>query len=136
MSNFSVDDPTTKANTPVFPAIKGLYILAITAESLAHDVLRSVVQMADEMLRNKNPIFASLWEDHMQADTAKKIANIQFAGSLIHTPQTMQTALVGWLKQEHNIVCIPDLNYNFFPQGMRDPQGRENYFLFYFDLDV
>jgi hypothetical protein len=92
--------------------------------------------MADEMLKRKNSSFASLWEDHMQPDTAIKIANIQFAGSLMHPPKAMQTALIGWQKEEHNIVCIPDLNHNFFPHGMRDPQGRENYFLFHFDLDV
>jgi len=29
----------------------------------------------------------------------------------------------------------PEFNENFFPHAMRDPLGRENYFLYCFDLE-
>ena len=45
----------------------------------------------------------------------------------------MQATLAGWLQKE-NTIFDPRLGDNFFPHGMRDSKGQENYILFYFDF--
>ena len=135
MNILSGIDPIPKSAPAHSPAVKGLYILALTAEILSPETLKSVVQIGDDMLRERNPAFARLWGEHLHPDTPIIVANILFAGALMHTPQTMQAALIGWLKEEHNIECTPAINHNFFPHGMRDPQDRENFLLYYFDME-
>jgi hypothetical protein len=51
----------------------------------------------------------------------------------MHTQQVMQSTLAGWLQNE-NVTSDFRIGDNFFPYGIRDPQGRENYILFYFDF--
>ena len=53
----------------------------------------------------------------------------------MHTPQTMQTSLAGWIQNQYNVTFHPVIGQTFFPQGTRDPQGRDNFFLFYFDVE-
>jgi len=52
----------------------------------------------------------------------------------MHTPQTMQAALMGWLENLYNMAYKPTEDKNFFPHRMKDPQGKEIFILFYFDL--
>lgn len=42
--------------------------------------------------------------------------------------------MTNWLKQKFNITLNPTPGTDYFAHGMRDPQGRENIVLFYFDL--
>jgi hypothetical protein len=107
--------------------------MAFTPEPLAPDELKQVVQVADRMLRAKDVAFKHLTEAGMAPQTRIEIASLQHI-PLMHTPQTMQTTLAGWLKKQYAVVYAPALGKNFFPHGMRDPRGKETYVLFYFDL--
>ena len=135
MNILSRNDANPKAAPAPNPTVKGLYILALTAEILSPDTLKSVVQIGDDMLREKNRAFAHLLGEQMHPDTPIIVANILFAGALMHTLQTMQAALIGWLEVQHNVECTPAINHSFFPHGMRDPQDRENFLLYYFDME-
>jgi hypothetical protein len=115
--------------------VKTLFILTFTADPMNPETLRSVVSFADNMLQRKNPAFASIMQEQMLPGSRIEIANIQYAGPSMHTPENMQTTLQGWLKRQYNVEFRPEINQNFFPQGMRDPQGRDNFFLFYFDME-
>lgn len=117
------------------PAVKALYIMALTTEVMPADALKPIVKLAEEMLKRKNPIFAQLMDEQIGPETMIHIANVQYAGPILHTPQTMQATLAGWIKNQHNVIYRPVVDQNFFPHGMRDSQGRENYFLFYFEME-
>jgi hypothetical protein len=117
----------------VSPDINGLYIMAFTPEELEPEELKYVTHVADGMLRAKDSTFKQLMEEKMAAKTRVEVVNIQHVAN-IHTPQTMQTSLMGWLESRYNVTFEPTVQKNFFPHGMRDPQGRETYILFYFDM--
>ncbi|MBN1316006.1 MAG: hypothetical protein JXA42_11075 [Anaerolineales bacterium] len=117
------------------PTVKALYIMALTTEELPADELKPVVKIAEGMLKGKNLAFAHLMDNQLAPDSMIHIANVQYAGAIMHTPQTMQATLAGWIKRQHNVNFRPILGQNFFPHGMRDPQGKENYFLFYFEMN-
>jgi hypothetical protein len=123
----------TVSETKDNPGIKGLYIMAFTSEELEPEKLNIVTHVADNMLRAKNPTFKALMEERMAPKTRIEIANLKHV-PIMHTPQTMQTTMMGWLKRQYGVAFKPVIEKNFFPHGMRDPQGRENYFLFYFDI--
>jgi len=89
LNNFSVNDTAPKVVPAHSPTAEGLYILALTAEILSPEMLKSIVQIGDDVLRKKNPAFARLLGEQMQPDTPIIVANILFAGALMHTPQTM-----------------------------------------------
>ncbi len=114
------------------PGAKGLYILAFTPEKLAPENLKATVKAAEGMLKAKNVAFKQLMEQ-MPPQTRIEIANVQHV-PIMHTPQTMQTTLMGWLKNSYQLAYHPTVDKNFFPHGMKDPQGKENFILFYFDL--
>ena len=114
-------------------AVKTMYVMTFTTEEMKAEELMPVVKMAQGMLEKKNPNFAKIISE-MAPDTRIEVANMQYAGSIMHTPQTMQTALGGWMSNQYGAACIPVVNKNFFPHGMKDPQGKENFFLFYFDM--
>ncbi len=115
------------------PVVKSLYILTLTAETMAEDALKPVLAIAEKMLQEKSSAFAKL-RASMQEDTPLQIGNQPYNAEL-HNPQTMQIALDTWLIGQHGVKFEPEFNENFFPHAMRDPQGRENYFLYYFDLE-
>lgn len=69
----------------------------------------------------------------MAPATRIEIANLQYL-PIMHTPQTMQTTLAGWLRRQYAVAYAPVVGKNFFPHGMRDSHGKETYVLFYFDL--
>ena len=127
------DEP--KATMPLADqAVKAVYIMTFTTKEMPPDELKTVVQIAEGMLKGKNPVFAQLWAKQMRPETKIEVANVKYAGPMMHTPQTMQTTLAGWIKKQYDVDYKPKAGVNFFPHGMRDPQGKENFFLFYFDL--
>jgi len=117
--------------TEVSNTVKTMYVLTFTTEEMVAEELMPVVKIAQGMLEKKNPNFAKLIRE-MKPDTRIEIANMQYAGPIMHTPQTMQTALGGWMSNQYGADFMPAINKNFFPHGMKDPQGKENFFLFYF----
>ena len=124
-----ITDPTFSSEL----RIKGIYILSITAEALEAEQMIPIVHMADDMLRNKNATFVAMMEKASEMNTPIEIANIQYAGPIFHTPQTMQESLASWIRDKYNVIYQPILWQTFFPQRTRDSQGRDNFFLFYFD---
>jgi hypothetical protein len=116
-------------------SVKAVYIMTFTAEPMPAEALKPAVKAAEGMLKGKNPVFAQLWTEQMKPESKIEVANVQYAGPMMHTPQTMQTTLAGWIKKQYNADYQPIVNKNFFPHGMRDGQGRENFFLFYFEME-
>ncbi len=114
------------------PEIKGLYIFTFTADAMSEADLKPVLQIAEKMLREKHAAFTKLSEA-MRETTPLQIGNQPYNAEM-HNPQTMQIALDTWLIGHHDVKFEPEFNENFFPHAMRDPQGRENYFLYYFDV--
>ncbi len=115
------------------PKIKGAYVLTFTAETMNKDALAPVLEIAERMLQEKNAGFAKL-QAAMQEDTPKESGNYLYNAKM-HNPQTMQIAFDTWLIGQHDVKFEPEFGETFFPHAMRDPQGRENYFLYYFDLE-
>ncbi len=115
------------------PKVKGLYVLTFTAETMSKDALAPVLEIAERMLQEKNSEFAKL-RAAMQEDTPKESGNYLYNAEM-HNPQTMQVAMDTWLIGQHDVKFEPEFGETFFPHAMRDPQGRENYFLYYFDLE-
>ncbi len=115
------------------PKIKGLYILTFTAEEMPEETLNNIIPIADKMLADKNPSFAALKES-MGEETPLHISNRLYNAEM-HNPQTMQIALDTWLIGTHDVAFEPNFGENFFPHAMSDPQRRENFFLYYFELE-
>ncbi len=111
--------------------LQTIYIMTFTAEKMAKDALFGMFDAASEMLSAKNRAFARCM-NMRENDTLMTFSNLLYAPNM-HTPQTMQSTLAGWL-QNDNTTFDPRLGENFFPHGMRDSRGRENYILFYFDF--
>jgi hypothetical protein len=113
------------------PALQSVYMMAFTPEKVETNILMSLCQMAADRLAAKDKTFAQRMSMLTQ-DTRLTCSNQLFAINM-HTPENMQLTLKDWLKNENQ---PSELRFgdNFFPYGMRDPKGRENYFLFYFDI--
>lgn len=111
--------------------LKTVYMMAFTPEKMDTNMLMAVCQMAADRLAAKDSTFAQRMGT-ADKDTRWTFSNQLFAENM-HTPQTMQMTLQGWLKNENK---PSELRFgdNFFPHGIRDPKGRENYFLFYLDF--
>ena len=116
------------------PVIHGIYILSFTAEKMDDETLAPVLDIAQKMLAQKDNGFARLWNARSNAtptETANHLYNAE-----MHNPQTMQMTMDTWLIGQHDTKFEPQFGVNFFPHAMRDPQGRENYFLYYFDAEI
>jgi hypothetical protein len=111
--------------------LQTLYMMTFTPEKMDKDALMGMCQAATQMLSAKNQAFARRM--NMLDDSTRMIFSSQLFALTMHTPQTMQTTLAGWLSRETDSFA-PRLGDNFFPHGMRDSKGRENYILFYFDF--
>ena len=116
------------------PTIKGLYVLTFTAEEMEEEELKPVLSIAEQALKKNKTDFAKLWE-FVQEDTTKDVDNKLYNAEM-HNPQTMQVAMDTWLIGKYGVSFKPDFEKNFFPHAMRDPQGRENFFLYYFDVEL
>lgn len=113
--------------------IKALYIVAFTPAKLDRNELMSVTHMATDKLKAKDPLFKQRMEE-MPPKTRLEITNAEF-NPAVHTPTNMQTLMGDWLKNQYNVNFNPTPDNNFFLHGMRNPQGRQNIFLFYFDIE-
>ncbi|MEW5956554.1 MAG: hypothetical protein AB1801_02440 [Chloroflexota bacterium] len=113
--------------------VKALYMMAFTPEKLNPKTVQGVTFLAADMLKAKDPTFKQLMAG-LAPKTPIEIASLQFVASF-YTPQTMQTSMKSWVEKQYNVAFDPIAGSNFFLQGMRDPQGRENYVLFYFDTN-
>ena len=114
------------------PNIKALYILAFTPEELDRDRLVPLVFFAIERLKAMNSTFKRRMEQ-MASKTAIQMVSLKHAPE-VHTLTSMQTSMNAVLKK-HNVAFNPTRDDDFFMHGMKDPQGNEEYFLFYFDLE-
>ena len=112
-------------------ALKTVYMMAFTPEKMDNDMLMAICRMAADRLAAKDKTFAHRM-GMLAKDTRLTFSNQLFAEN-IHTPQTMQLTLQGWLKNENK---PSELRFgdNFFPNGMKDSKDRENYSLFYLDF--
>ncbi|MCP4140614.1 MAG: hypothetical protein GY755_10055 [Chloroflexi bacterium] len=114
-------------------AIKGMYILAFTPEEMTEETLQTVIPIAEKMLKEKSATFAALL-DAMEEDTPVLTSNRLYNPAL-HNPHTMQVTFDTWLSGQYEAKFEPRFDENFFPHAMSDPQGRENFFLYYFDVE-
>lgn len=116
------------------PKVNGVYVLTFTAESMDDETLNPVLEIAATMQQEKHKSFARLWE-LVNEETLMKSGN-QLYNPDMHNPQTMQLAMDTWLIGQHGVKFEPEFGETFFPHAMSDPQGRENYFLYYFDVEL
>jgi hypothetical protein len=96
-------------------------------------MLQALAHGAADRLRAKDPTFKQLMEERMEPKTSVEMATIEFIPAM-SSPQTMQTSMMGWLKNQYHVTFNPTIGQNFFVHGLRDSQGKENFILFYFDL--
>ncbi len=109
-------------------------MLAFTSEPLEADMLRAYLARAEKGLRHEQPAYQALMDSLAGSQVPIEVANVQIVPAM-HTPQTMQTTLAGWIAKQHEVRFEPQMGVNFFPHGMRDAQGRESYLLVYVDRD-
>ena len=100
---------------------------------MGNDTLIALFRMASDRLKEKDTTFKERMENWANSKSRAEISNIQYS-AMMHTPESMQTSMMGWLKRQYNIAFKPVTGSNFFVHGMGDPEGRENIFLFYFDV--
>jgi hypothetical protein len=111
--------------------LQTVYMMAFTPEKMENNMLMAVCQMAADRLASKNNVFAQRMS--MRDANTRMVFSNQLYIATLHTPQSMQSTLAGWLQNE-NVPSDFRIGDNFFPYGLRDPQGRENYVLLYFDV--
>lgn len=111
-------------------SLKAVYVMGFTPEKMENDAFVQMCRMAGDFLEKKDAAFRARMD---QINTQKVMLHFsnQVFIPLMHNPHTMQTTLGGWMKNE-GIPFAPVLGENFFVNGIRDPQGREHYVLFYF----
>ena len=114
------------------PTLQTFYIMAFTPEKMENNMLMGVCKMASDRLAAKDKAFAQ--RTALIGKTTRITFSNQLHSPMMHTPQNMQATLGGWLKNE-NVPFNPVLGETFFVFGMKDPQGRENFFLFYFHME-
>jgi hypothetical protein len=113
--------------------IKALYVMAFTPEKMNQDSVQALTQEALDQLKRKNLAFKQRFEGklpqvHLELTSTELIP-------ATHTPKNMQTLMSEWLRQQFNLTFKPKEDENFFFHGMRNPQGRQNIFLFYFHFE-
>ncbi|RMF05057.1 MAG: hypothetical protein D6768_01830 [Chloroflexi bacterium] len=112
--------------------IKGLYVLALTALQMDQATLMGFTRMAADRLQAKDPVFKQRMEQWRQSRTRIEIAGAPHVAG--YTLAHMQGIMTNWLKQKFSITLNPTPGTDFFVNGMRDRQGKENIVLYYFDL--
>ena len=125
------------------PHVYALYIMAFTPEILDPNTLKEISFYAGDILERKVPIFKQLWEKGLQqkarVEIAMEIANHQHLASvdtqMKYAIETMKASMKSWLEGEFKLTFDPVFGKNFFMQGVRDPQGKENTILFYFGVE-
>jgi hypothetical protein len=127
-----IADQAANQKPPAKP--KALYVLTFTPEQMDRFALMRMTHLAGEKLKAQNPIFKKRIEEEMSSKTRTEIGNLQYDPN-VHTPTSMQTSMNEWLKKQYNVSFHPTSESNFFVHGMKDPQGKENFLLFYFDME-
>ena len=111
--------------------LQAVYIMAFTPMKLDNNSLISMCRAGSDMLSTKNAAFAAQMGGI--GKTTKMSFSNQLYSSTMHSPQTMQNTLGGWMKNE-KVPFLPVANDNYFTQTMEDSDGFENHILFYFHL--
>ena len=122
--------------SPALPTVKAIYILAVTPKKMPVELLKSVLHVSDGILIQHNPAFARLMKEQTLPGTKIEAANIEYAGPIMHTPQALQFTLAGWIKKQYGVEYKPQVGVNFFPHALRDTAGKDNYFLYYFEMNA
>ena len=125
---------TEVPKAPKLPTIKAMYVMAFTQPKMDNETLKTAVKAAENLLKEKQPDFKRIMETQMAGQTQVHIANMEYV-PFMHTPQTMTTALKGWLENQHKEAFYPVQNVNFFPQNLVDGQKKEHTLLFYFTVE-
>jgi hypothetical protein len=120
---------------PASPAVKAIYVLALTAKKEPPAALAASVQVTEKILKESNPAFAQLFKEKVQPGMSTQAANVEYAGPTVHTPPAMQLMLAGWIKKQYGANFKPAANVNFFRLVLRNTDGKESHFLYYFDMD-
>lgn len=113
--------------------IKGLYVMAFTPGKMDQDSLQRLTNEAVNRLKAKNLPFKQRFEGK-PPQVGLEMTNTEFNPAM-HTPKNMQSLMSEWLGQQYNVTFKPKEDDSFFFHGMRNPQGRQNIFLFYFDFE-
>ena len=113
---------------------KALYVLVFTPEQMDRFALMRITHLAGEKLKAQNPTFKKRIEEEMSSRARTEIGNLQYSATA-DTPAAMQTSMGEWLKKQYNLSFHPTPESDFFIYGMKDPQGRENLLLYYFDME-
>lgn len=114
------------------PNIKALHAVAFTPEELNREKLVPLVFFAIDRLKAINPTFKRRTEQ-MTPKTPIEMVSIKHFPR-VHTPKSMQLSMKAVLKKR-NLAFDPTPEDDFFLHSMTDPQGKENFFLFYFDIE-
>lgn len=114
------------------PAVKVAYVMVFTPEKLSTQDLYDGVRNASEWLKEHNDRFNAIANEQMHSKTQNFAINPQYAGPMIHTPQAMQMQFFSWLKKNAGITPTSE---NFFAMGMANTRSKDNFFLFYFDME-
>lgn len=112
--------------------LQAVYIMAFTPDKMENNELISMCRAASNQLGTKDNVFAGRMA--LVGETTKISFSNQMYISTMHTPQVMQSTFGGWMKNE-GVQFNPILGNTFFVHGMKNRQGRENFVLFYFDLN-
>lgn len=111
------------------PNIKALHVAAFTPEELDQDRLIPLAFFAIDRLKAINPTFNRRME---QMASKTPIVAVSFKHfPKMHTLTSMQASMQAVLKK-HNVAFNPTPEDDFFIHGMKDPQGKENFFSFLF----
>ena len=108
-----------------------VYIMAFMSKQVPPPMLQQVCRLAQQQLSAKDSIFQQRFSDALASKGKIEVSQQPYA-SMMSTPQTMQTTMMGWLKGQYNAEFTPVTGENFFPHGIQDPEGRSNFVLFYF----
>lgn len=111
--------------------LQTVYMMAFTPEKMDSNSLVGMCKAAANMVSVKDQTFAQRMG--LLNNTTRITFSNQLFIATMHTPQTMQSTLAGWLSND-GTAFDPKPGDNFFAHGMRDPQGAANYVLFYFDF--
>ena len=111
--------------------VKTLYVMVFAPEKWGQDQIKEITKVAEGMLKGKDSQFKRLFDEQMKPSTRVDISNVQYM-PFTNTPEWMQTMFSGWMKKS-NVEFMPMPGNNLFQHGMKDQNGKEVFFFFYFE---
>ena len=111
--------------------VKALYVMVFAPEKWGQDQVKEITKVAEGMLKGKDSQFKRLFDEQMRPSTRIDISNVQYM-PFTNTPEWMQTMFSGWMKKS-NVEFMPMPGNNLFQHGMKDQNGKEVFFFFYFE---